>query len=125
MAEDISQLLTRGYTLIKKLEGCRRYRRCSEDVIKVEINIIFQKYGVKREAYHGGQVNGVCIMRLVADSGDIIHEFFILLKGCSRGCVTGESSEQVCRIHAKLLCQIDCAFSLLRKFGPIRESMTP
>ena len=77
--------------MIDNLKDYRVYRRCSEDGIEVEINRIFQKYGIKREAYHGGQLNDVCDRRLMTDSEDIIHEIFILLKGYSRGYVTNEN----------------------------------
>ena len=76
----------------EKLGNYRRYIRCSGDGIEVVINSIFHKYGIKREAYHGGQLNGVCVRRLMADSEDIIHEFFILLKGCSRGYITNKNT---------------------------------
>ena len=66
-------------------------------------------------------LNGVCVGRLVADSKDITHKFFILFKGCSRGYATNEDAEQVCRTHAKLLRQLDVAFSCLRQVGPTRE----
>ena len=61
----------------KNLKGVRRYRSCSEDGIEVTINRTFQKYLIKIEAYHGGQLNGVCVRRLMADSEDIIHSFVI------------------------------------------------
>ena len=63
----------------------------------------------------------MCVRRLIADSEDIIPENFILLKGCSRGYVTNENVEQVCRTHAKLLRQMYGAFSCLRKVDPSRE----
>ena len=91
LAEEISKLLTRRCTLLEKLKYYWRYRRCSEDFVEVAINRIFQKYGIKREAYHGGQLNDVCDRRLMTDSEDIIHEIFLLLKGCSRGYVTDEN----------------------------------
>ena len=28
----------------------------------------------KKESYHGGQLNGVCVRRLMVDYDDIIHE---------------------------------------------------
>ena len=57
----------------------------------------------------------------MADSEDIIHGIFILLKGCSRGYVTNENAEQVCRKHAKIIRQIDGDFSCLRKVESTRE----
>ena len=90
--------------LFKKLNFYGRYRPSSEDGIEVAMNIIFQKYWIKIETYHGGQINGVCVRRLMADSKDIINEIFILLKGRSKGYVTIENIKQVCRIHAKLIC---------------------
>ena len=95
--------------LIKKLKYYRRYRRCSEDGIEVAINSILHKYGIKREAYHWCQLNGVCGMCLMSDYEDKIHEFFILLEGCSRGYVNDENFEQVRRTHEKLLHNIDGA----------------
>ena len=55
------------------------------------------------------------------DSEDIIHEIFILLKGCSIGYVTDENFEQVCITHAKLLCHIDSDFSFLLQVDPTRD----
>ena len=107
--------------LIEKLKYYRKYRQCSEDGIEVAINRTFQKYEIKREAYHGGQLNGVCVRRLMDDSEDIIHENFILLKGCSRCYVTNENAEHVCITHAKLIHQLDGAFSCLRQVEPTHE----
>ena len=121
MAEEISQLLTRRFTLIKKLKYYRRYRQCSEDSTGVAIHSIFQKYGIKIEPYHGGQINVVYVRRLMADSEDIINEFSILFNGCSRGYVTYENVQQVLRTHAKLLHQLDGAFSCLRQVEPTRD----
>ena len=45
----------------------------------------------------------------------------VIKKGFSRGYVTDENIKQVCRTFAKLLCQIDGAFSCLRKVEPTRE----
>ena len=80
LAEEISQLLTRRCTSIEKLKYYRRYRRCSENGIEVSINRIFHKYGIKIEACHGGLLNGVCVRRLMADSENIIHDFFWLVE---------------------------------------------
>ena len=55
------------------------------------------------------------------DSEDIMHELFILLKGCSRSYVTDENVKQVCITHAKILCQIDGYFSCLWKVDPTLE----
>ena len=96
------------------------YRGCSEDGIEVAMNMIFHKYEIKIEAYHGVHINGVCIRCLIADYKDIIHEIFILLKVCSKGYVTDENFEQVFIIHEKLLCQIDGDLSCLRKVDPNR-----
>ena len=98
MAEDISQLLSMRCTLIKKR---------SRNIIEVSINSIFQKYGIKRDACHGDNLNGAHVRRLMADSDDITHELFILLKDFSRGYITNENFEQVSRTHAKLLRHIE------------------
>ena len=68
-------------------------------------------------------MNNICVRRLVADSEDIIHTHFIFSKGPSIGYVTNENIERVCRIHAKLLHQLDGAFSLLRKIDPTHEKI--
>ena len=65
----------------------------------------------------------MCVRRLMAESEDIIHEIIILLKGCSKGYVTDENVEQVCRTNAKLLRKLGGAFSCLQKFDPTRESI--
>ena len=41
------------------------------------------------------------VRRLMADSKDIIHNFFIFLKGCSRSYVTDENVKKVCITHEK------------------------
>ena len=75
LAEDISQLCTSRFTLTEKLKDYRIYRRLSEDGIEVATNRILQKYGIKRYAYHGGQLDCVCVRCLMSDSEDIIHIF--------------------------------------------------
>ena len=97
--------------MTKNLKDYGKCRKCSEDGDEVATNKILHKYGIKREAYHGGQLNGEFIRRLMAESEDIIHGIFILLKGCSRGYVTDKNVEQVCRTHAKLLRQLNGFFS--------------
>ena len=104
--------------MIEKLKDYHLYRRCSEGGVEVSINRIFQKYGIKRETYHGIQINGVCVRRLMAESEDIIQK---KLKGCSRGYVTNENIKQVFITHAKLLHHLDAAFSCLQKFYPTCE----
>ena len=59
----------------------------------------------------------------MADSEDIIHGNFILLKGCSRGYVTDENVKQVCITYAKLIRQIDDALSCLHQVDPTYESI--
>ena len=109
--------------MIDNLKDYRVYRRYSEDGIEVEINRILHKYGIKREAYHGGNISGVRVRRIMADYEDIIYEIFILLKGFSRDYVTDENVEQACRTHAKKSRQLDGAFSCLQEVEPILESI--
>ena len=66
LSNDTHQLLTRRCMLIEKLKNYHRCRRWNEDGIEVSIYRISRKYGIKREAYHGSQLDGVCIRRLVA-----------------------------------------------------------
>ena len=54
--------------MIEKSKDYRRYRQCSKYGIEVAINRIFHRYGIKIEADHGGQINGVCVRRIMADS---------------------------------------------------------
>ena len=54
LADEISQLLTRRYTLIENLKCYQIYRRCSEDGTEAAIYRILNKYGIKIEAYHRG-----------------------------------------------------------------------
>ena len=60
--------------MIEKLKFYRRYRQFSEDGIEVAINRIFHKNGIKIEAYHEDQINGVCVRRIMDDSWCIIHK---------------------------------------------------
>ena len=90
MAEEISQVLSRRCMFIENLEDYRRYRQCRKDAIEVAISRILHKYGIKIEAYNGGQINGVCVRRLMDYSEDTIH---IFLKVCSKGYVTDENVE--------------------------------
>ena len=71
-------MLTRQRTLIEKLKYNQRYIWYSEDGIEVSINIIFHKYGIKREVYHGGQINGMFVRNVMYYSEDIIHDFIFL-----------------------------------------------
>ena len=57
----------------------------------------------------------------MADSQDITHEMFILLKYCSIGYATNENVEHVCITHAKLIHHLDGAFSFLCRVEPTRE----
>ena len=54
---------------------------------------------------------------------DIINEMFILLKGCSRGYVIDKNIKQVCRTRAKLISQINGAFSCIIQVEPTFESI--
>ena len=55
----------------------------------------------------------VCVRRLMADSEDMMHEFFILLKVSSRGYLTDKNIKQMCKTYEKLLHNLDNAFSYL------------
>ena len=57
------------------MKDLRRYRRFIEYGIEIKINGIFHKYGIKREAYYGAQLNDVCVRHLIADYEDIIDGF--------------------------------------------------
>ena len=49
----------------EKLESFRKARRKSEHGIEMKINRMFHKHGIKREAYHGGALNGVCLHQTI------------------------------------------------------------
>ena len=57
----------------------------------------------------------------MAYSEDIIHEIFVLLKGCGRGYVTDEHFKKVCRTNATLLRRIGRYFSFLRQVESTHE----
>ena len=79
--------------LVEKLKYYHIYRWYNEDGIAFSINRIFQKYGIKREAYHGVQINDVCVRWFMAETEEIMHAIFIFLKGSSRGYGTNENIE--------------------------------
>ena len=89
--------------MIEKPKEYRRHRLFGEDVIEFSINNIFHKYRINIDTYHGGQINALRVRLIMADSEDIMHETFILLKCCIRGYVTDENIKYVCRTHAKPL----------------------
>lgn len=122
-AEKIKKMDNMKKRLSDQLADFRKKRKCREGGVESAINAILHRYNIKREAYHGGDLNGVCVRRLMADCEEILEEIAKLLKAESKGHVLNEDIDKICKDHALLLRRIDMAISGFRKQNPTEASI--
>jgi hypothetical protein len=84
---------------------------------------VLEKYGAKREAYHGGDFNGVSCRHLVANISAIMEEFHpILLREKEVMCLDEEANE-MCNPFLSLCGLIYGAFSSLLIIAPTESEI--
>ena len=106
-------------TTKEQLQEFRRARKRNEDGIEKLIADIYHDYHIEREAYHGGDFNGVCIRRWMAQAEDILKRISTLLKAEKReDSVSDEVIDERTDAYAVLLTCLDGAFSVLRSKNP-------
>jgi len=55
----------------KNVENLQVQRGKPESSLIADIESLLEKYSIQREAYHGGDFNGVCCQRLVENTQNI------------------------------------------------------
>ena len=86
--------------------------------LKNLISKIWKQYHIVREAYHGGDFNGVCVRRFMASANKNMEEIAAVLKQESKGHVSNAEIDRICAQYADLFTCMDGAFSALRTENP-------
>jgi hypothetical protein len=63
----------------KNVENLQVQRGKPESSLIADIELLLEKYSIQREAYHGGNFNGVCCRRLVGNTQNIFNELRALM----------------------------------------------
>ena len=116
LAKAVDQFGKQETKLKKKLEEHRKARTKLDCSIESLIEDVFKKRRAQRQAYHGGDFNGVDIRRIMADAEKIFDEIGeILVRNAKRekDC-TGRQIRDKCKEYGKLTTLLDGAFSMLR-----------
>ena len=78
-------------TTKKTLEEFRKERKTEGDSIYIRIDNILSEYGTILAAYHGGDLTGVCIIKLIGSAEEIMNEVASVMFECkSEQCKMGK-----------------------------------
>ena len=64
----------------KVLEEGKKGRKTDADSLYAHLDNILESYGILRAAYHGGDLTGVCVIKLMTHAEAIMSEIAIILK---------------------------------------------
>ena len=105
------------------LEAFRKARKTEHDSMYSGIDFILQKYHIHRAAYHGGDLTGVCIRKLMSSAKEImndIEEYLLATK--SPSCLLSDANiADLCNDISVLLLCWDGALSKLHTNNPDEE----
>lgn len=62
------------------LQSYKEERGKPESSLMADIELILERFSIQREAYHGGDFNGVCCRRIVGNGSEIIRELRKIVK---------------------------------------------
>jgi hypothetical protein len=95
--------------------------RPTESIIS-QFEKVLGKYNTKREAYHGGDFNGVSCRKLVANIVEIMLEFHaIVMQGNDASCSDDEANK-MCNGFLAVCGLIEAAFSALLVIDPTESA---
>lgn len=116
LAKTIERLARQETKLKKDLSEHKRKRTAKENSIESKIEDVFKKRHAQRQAYHGGDFNGVDIRRIMADAEKIFEEIgeVLVRNGRAVRVMTGRHVRERCRDYGDLMTLLDGAFSKLR-----------
>lgn len=104
----------------ESLLACRRARKIEGESMYTGVDLILQKFGIVRAAYHGGDLNGGGIKIFMGSAHEIMKEVKeYLLKTKSRSCEkSDEDIAHLCDEVTTLLTLWDGALSCLHQEDP-------
>ena len=117
MASSIDRMGTKKTAKNKQLEEFRKARKTDDDSLYSLIDEILQEYGILRAAYHGGDLTGVCVRRLMTYSEEIMDSIAALLvDNKSPQCTMSDDNiRSLCENCSKLLTRWDGALHYLHE----------
>ena len=128
MTMDVQKSKAVERRLREKLDGYRLARKTDDTSIYSKIDEILTKYDIKRAAYHGGQLTGVCVKQLMSKADEIMNEVATLLideKQHNDECImTDDAINTLCDNMATLLIRWDGALACLHTVNPTEEDCT-
>ena len=81
MTTSVSNMNTKITKKREQLSAFRVSRKTEDDSLYTAIDTILDKHDIKRAAYHGGQLTGVCVRTLMSKAEEIMTEIAQVLKG--------------------------------------------
>jgi hypothetical protein len=91
--------------------------RPTESII-AQFEKVLRKYNAKREAYHGGDFNGVSCRKLVANIVEIMLEFHVIIMQEKDASCSDDEANKMCNGFLAVCGLIDAAFSALLVIDP-------
>ena len=85
------------------------------------IHKVLKTYNIKRQVFHSGDFNGVCIRRLMDKAKVIFDKLTPLLIEYFKGLLTDTDIKKISNDHSDLMISLGEAFRLLRKIDPKEE----
>jgi hypothetical protein len=102
----------------KELKALRKSRKKLEASLYHRIEVVLAEYNIKRGAYHGGDLNGVNIIRLMKEADGIMDNICADLIKHKRDTTTESSIKSLCDDVKLALKLWDGAFSMIHKKEP-------
>ena len=117
--DTIAKDITNGRTLLarlkKKLTKLRSTRKKSNGGIDSQMAVVLKSIGVEPTQYHGCNLAGMDIKKLIANASFVFDEFPKILKASKKeDSITNPGIDLLCKQHRELFLLWDGTFSLAR-----------
>ena len=108
----------------KIIEDCKRERKTDSDSLYSAIDKILQDYGILRAAYHGGDLTGGCVKKLMANAEIIMERVeALLIENKDNECTLDNAQiHTLCNNSAQVLSLWDGALAEMHTNYPLEEN---
>ena len=108
----------------KIIEDCKRERKTDSDSLYTAIDKILQDYGILRAAYHGGDLTGGCVKKLMANAEIIMERVeALLIENKDNECTLDNAQiHTLCNNSAQVLSLWDGALAEMHTNYPLEEN---
>lgn len=123
ISKEISALASKFKSNTEKLKGFKKARKSQEDSVCTKIDKILKKYDINRAAYHGGDLQGNDVIKLMENAEEImadVQDLFIRERECERCKFSEQEIRIICSDFALTLTVWDAIFAMSQ-----RSNLTP